>query len=192
MRRWLPNLIALSIVLAGYSYLRWSGPAPAEEAAAPDLVRLIDEFDVARVEQLSVQSQDYTATFSPTAVEGKWTAVISPGTIPASLEPDQNRIDALVYSLRYLYAGRKVVQQPDNLATWGLDQPNWILALKFKEGGTATLRVGNHQPINNTYYAMRDGDPSVYTISDTLAASLPQAPPGWFLTAAPPDTAPAP
>lgn len=183
LRRWTPALVALALAAGALAYLRWyDRPAPSATERAPDLVKLL-EFDPGQVAELTVQGREYAITFRPGAGEGEWAVAAMTGGAPPGKGPDPKRMSGFLFQLSTVFAARKVVEQPEDLATWGLDRPAWVLNVKLKDGRTRTLRVGALQPVNNTYYAARDGDPAVYTINATLPASLPETAAEWLAAA---------
>ncbi|HZJ57848.1 MAG TPA: DUF4340 domain-containing protein [Clostridia bacterium] len=100
------------------------------------------------------------------------------------------RVDDLAYSFANLQAERIIEEEtPDDLAPYGLKEPQATGTVTLKDGSKNILYLGNQTPIGNTYYLMLDGDPKVYevwtnhgdhlryTLADVRDKSLPQVNP---------------
>jgi hypothetical protein len=81
---------------------------------------------------------------------------------------DQSAMQNIVYCFTGLYAANTVAENIDDLQKYGLDNPVVTASSEDKKGNKQTVYLGNQTPDNTYYYAMVDGDNTVYII-DALA-----------------------
>lgn len=183
VRRWLPTVAVLAACAALFTYLQWyDRPDPAGSGGAPpQFVKLVD-LQQEDVTELAVTGAAYTARFVRQKQDDRavWTLAAASSPVPAGQELDSTRVQGVVASAAPLFASRRVAAEARDPAEWGLDRPTWTLTLRTAGGQTVTLRIGAHQPVNSTYYAQREGDPAVYTVSASLVAALPEQFADWF------------
>jgi len=58
-----------------------------------------------------------------------------------------------------------VTESTDDLAYYGLDDPEFIFTIAFEDGETHELRIGKTTAVDDSYYGMIDDDPAVYAVS---------------------------
>lgn len=63
-------------------------------------------------------------------------------------------------------ATRKIEENPTDIAKYGLDNPVAELKVLFKDGNEYTLKVGGKLPTDGGYYAIKDGDSTVYAVAN--------------------------
>jgi hypothetical protein len=102
-------------------------------------------------------------------------------TEPQPGEADNTIVDSAAGRMAKLIATRKV-DNPGNLADYGLNDPKTKIGLTTRDGGGAQLLIGAQTPDRNAYYVKKaDGEPiyvvSTFTIADlTRWASEPPRP----------------
>lgn len=82
---------------------------------------------------------------------------------------NQVKLNQLSSALNSLTALR-TFDAPEDLASYGLDQPAYTLTAADAEGNAFTLLIGVQN--NGNFYARTDGDDKVYTIDGTLVGYL--------------------
>lgn len=82
---------------------------------------------------------------------------------------DQSKVTSLVDNLSEVKAER-ILENPDALADYGLEEPAYTLTLKDGNGSETILSIGN--ATGDSYYAKKEGSDTVYTISSTFVESM--------------------
>ena len=164
MKKQTKQLLALAGVLVlcvgVYAGLRvWNAGAEEREAAAADyVVQLTD------VTALSIDNGGGTLAFTKT--DDNWTL-----DTDADFPVDGTYLDALANGLESVEAER-ILEDPDELADYGLEDPAYTLSAETADGESVTLYLGNLDATSSNRYAMREGDERIYTISTTLATLM--------------------
>jgi hypothetical protein len=91
---------------------------------------------------------------------------------PSPVRLDQGAIGNVLWSLAYMYAERIIDEAPENLADYGLDNPQSHTILTGSDGKEAEFFRGNKTPSGSGYYVMLKGDPKVYLVSIYSAERL--------------------
>ncbi|MDE5582150.1 MAG: DUF4340 domain-containing protein [Ruminococcus sp.] len=68
-----------------------------------------------------------------------------------------------------------VEENGENLAKFGLDNPQAEVEIKFKSGTTKKLIIGDKAPANSETYVMIDDEKTVYTVSTSYVANYSKA-----------------
>ncbi len=63
-------------------------------------------------------------------------------------------------------ATRKIEENPTDIAKYGLDNPVAELKVLFKDGSEYGLKLGLKLPTDGGYYAIKDGDSTVYAVAN--------------------------
>lgn len=164
MKKQTKQLLALAGVLVlcvgVYAGLRvWNAGAEEREAAAADyVVQLTD------VTALSFDNGGGTLAFTKT--DDNWTL-----DTDADFPVDGTYLDALANGLESVEAER-ILEDPDELADYGLEDPAYTLSAETADGESVTLYLGNLDATSSNRYAMREGDERIYTISTSLATLM--------------------
>jgi hypothetical protein len=83
---------------------------------------------------------------------------------PDPVELDLMAVEDLVYTFARLRAEKVIDREPENLSQFGLDPPQVIGKATLTDGNLIELRLGDLTPVRNTYYLMKEGDPTVYAV----------------------------
>lgn len=59
----------------------------------------------------------------------------------------------------------KVSDDPDDLAYYGLDDPQYTFKISFEDGKEYTLSIGGLTALEDSYYGMINDDPAVYAVA---------------------------
>lgn len=84
---------------------------------------------------------------------------------PEGMNVNSSSIDTIAWNANTLKAQKLIEENPSNLSVYGLDKPVKLTFL-LKDGTRNILLVGNKAPTGGAYYAMKEGEPKVYTIGD--------------------------
>ncbi len=82
---------------------------------------------------------------------------------------DFDAVETMADTASNLEAAREL-EDPDDLEDYGLDSPAYRVEVTDENGEQAVILIGNSAGEN--YYAMKEGEDTVYTISDELSGGL--------------------
>ena len=162
-------LILLGVLIlccALYGLMRFindrnAAQAESEQDAQNEAMSLSDLGDAVSI---TYQSSD-GSTLLFTKADDNWSYDADPD-FPLS----QSDVGLLASTLKTLSATRKL-EGGEDLSSYGLDNPSNTVTGTNADGGELTILLGS-QASNGDYYAMRQGDETVYTISSSLAQVL--------------------
>lgn len=191
------NIIILVIVLgllAGSYLFLANRPEPETEEPQSEKVTILD-FDKNEITKMELKSINGELTFNKVEKEveeekdgekQKVTKSMWEVEYPHEIELKQMSVDDIAYSFASLQAERVIEEErPDDLAAYGLEEPQAVAQATLKDGSKQILYLGDRTPSGNTYYLMMEGDPKVYevwmnhgqhflyTLSDVRDRSLP-------------------
>ncbi len=84
--------------------------------------------------------------------------------IPIQTETDTATINSLLFDLSDAQVAEYVIGKAENLETYGLDSPQKSFTLHLKDKGKQTLLVGKETLAPGTFFAMRSGESSIFTV----------------------------
>jgi hypothetical protein len=90
---------------------------------------------------------------------------------PAMVPGDRLRINSLVFRLANVRATYKV-QNPTNDGDYGLNAPSTIATIGLANGNALHLSIGAKAVGETGTYARKEGDPSVFVVSNALVQDL--------------------
>lgn len=88
---------------------------------------------------------------------------------------DQNQISSLVNNIAGL-ATESVVEEPENLSEYGLDNPVRTIKAEMKNGSSVIIYVGNQNDLTGDYYIRLEGDDRLYGISSYVVTAFDKDP----------------
>ena len=83
---------------------------------------------------------------------------------------------SMMFTISSISATSTIEENPKDLSIYGLDQPHFSLSIRFYDGSSTTVFVGNETPVQNYYYANTDQDDTVCTIGSYLTGLLTRPP----------------
>lgn len=91
-------------------------------------------------------------------------------------EPDrpinQDNVTSILSAITTIKAYQEVVDAPEDLAEYGLDNPAKYIQATLKDGSTVTLKLGNEVITGDGYYAMVNDDTKVYLVDVSYESGL--------------------
>lgn len=159
-------LLLLGVLLACcalYGLLRLVGSRRAERAEGESSGGTI--YLCQLEDAVSITYQTGAELLSLTLDNGVWTCDADPD-FPLS----QSDVGLLASTLKGLAATRRL-DGGEELSSYGLSSPAGYVSAKNAAGDEVTVFIGNAAS-DGSYYAMRDGDDTVYTVSSTLPQQL--------------------
>ena len=165
--RGLLTAAALFVVLAGLAY--WSNKKKATADAkppadaAPKLLSIPDD----QFKQIKVAKTGGDTTVLERGADNKWKI-----TEPKPLSADQDSVNSLVSTLSSLSSDRLIEDKAADLSQYGLNKPTIAVTITKKDGKTETVLLGDDTPTGGGEFAMRQGDPRVFTIASFVKSSV--------------------
>jgi hypothetical protein len=93
--------------------------------------------------------------------------MVTPGVVPG----DRLRINSLIFRLANVRATYKV-PNPTSDADYGLNAPSLIASIGLANGNVLRLNIGAKAVGETGTYARKEGDPSVYVVTNALVQDL--------------------
>lgn len=91
-------------------------------------------------------------------------------------EPDrpikQSIVTSILNAIKSIKASRIVVENPDNLADFGLEKPVALLEVNLNDGSKVTIKLGIEVIHSQGYYGMVNDDGIVYQMKNDLGMAL--------------------
>jgi hypothetical protein len=159
-RRLIPYVVIFLFLVGAYGGLRWR---QERQVARDEQAKKVFHLKEADISDLSlVRDKDEVRLVKKDQV---WRL-----TAPLNTKADQTIVDSMLTTLVRLRKERDLGKEKD-LKPFGLDKPD--LVVKFTaQGQPHQLAVGAKAPGGQNYYALRDQDPSLLTISTGSKDSL--------------------
>jgi len=160
-------LIAVAVLAVLGGAVWWSNKKQAAAAKnTPDSTTKIvsipdDQIQAIRIERPGGETDDLKKD------NGKWTL-----TEPKALPADPDAAASLVSSVDSVTADQTVEDKAQDISQYGLNHPQLTVAITRKDGKTTTLLIGADTLNNSGSYAMKEGDPHVYTVGTYVKTSL--------------------
>ncbi len=93
---------------------------------------------------------------------------------PSGVEPNQHKIDDLLWDLQDLEATKFVEEQPEDLSPYGLTVPQTVIALTLKsQAPLLKISFGDKVKDTSDYYCVTSQSQQVYQVSDMALSGLP-------------------
>ncbi|GAE87379.1 DUF4340 domain-containing protein [Acetivibrio straminisolvens] len=154
-------LVVVFLALIGAFFIARNKASKVED----DYQRIeIYKLDTEKAEELTVVNGE--DTFVLKKKDDEW-ELVSGG----DFEINQVQIQSIISNVCDLYATKEVESNPKDLAQYGLDNPASV-TIKFSDGTTAEIEVGDETPTKSGYYAKKKDKNTVYTIAYYLGNIL--------------------
>ena len=155
-------LAILCLVCAGgYFWIRSQDFETQEEI--PETV--VTDFDTDEVTELTVTG-DNELDFVR-GEDGTWTeATLEGETI------DQDSVNMLLSQISHITTRETVVESPQDLTQYGLEEPFRTIEVKFSDGTSVTILAGAESTLLSKYYIRIQDNPDVYLVSSYLVTDF--------------------
>jgi hypothetical protein len=163
---WLPTLIlvGVAVALGAYIFLVEAKKEPPPDQDAPATPAPLWEFEASDVMEITVVKGEQTVAVERGAIGWRMTA-------PEEAEADSTRLDSLAFQVASLKSTRAMADV-DNLADFGLDEPEVQVTLVFSDGTTVSLSIGAENPRHTARYIQQGEDPLVYLVTASGVTGL--------------------
>jgi hypothetical protein len=156
-------LLALAVLFGVYF---WStnytkDKEEQEETPAIDLVKI----DAAQISSIHYVRKD--ADIILVKQEDTWVSKEEPGR-----PINQDYVKAMLNAIKDVKAERAIAEKPENLADFGLEEPEALLEVTLKDGKTITIKTGIEVTNSQGYYGLVNDDGTVYQLPKELGLAL--------------------
>ncbi len=155
------GLVVIFALLVGGFWWFYLGPGKSSGAAAPKVV----EADPLSVQRIEITQGNNKVVYQKSFLK-----------IWEMQEPRYNVVDSRVIEVATVLLS--ALQAPElkdsnpNLATYGLQPPQFTVRITYANNTTVSLLFGNKTPDGKAYYMVKEGDPKVYLVSTELADAV--------------------
>ncbi len=159
-------LIATAVLAALAAAVWWSNRQKKDQPESPAQPKLLSlkQDEITKIEILRREGE---TTRIEKGSDGAWRI-----TAPEPLAADRSAIDSLVSSAAALNADKVVEEKPQDLAVFGLKEPQARVVITLKDGKSRTVLLGDDAPVGGGGYAQVDGDPKVYLLTSWVKGGL--------------------
>lgn len=113
---------------------------------------------------VSMTYSDGTSTMAFTKADDTWTY-----DADATIALEQSTIESMASTFGTI-AAERVIEEPDALADYGLEEPAYTIELQDSDGNVTKIYVGNQA---DSYYYLTVGDKDVvYTVSSSVVSAM--------------------
>lgn len=158
-------LIICLLCIGAYFLVKHLDLSETEETAPEAAV--VTDFSSEEVRSLSVTG-DHTLNF--VKEEDTWH-----NADDREVNLDQTKISALINNINHITTDT-VVEAPENLAEYGLDNPVRTITAGLENGSSVILYVGNANDITGDYYIRMEGNGQVYAVSSYIVTAFDREP----------------
>lgn len=152
-------LIILVVLLLCYFVIGKLQENQKDEEPVEETVYAVEVDDI-----VSITYTDGTSTMAFTKTDDTWTY-----DADTTIALEQSTMESMASSLGTIVAER-VIEEPDALADYGLEEPAYTIELQDSDGNVTTIYVGNQA---DSYYYLTVGDKEVvYTVSSSVVSSM--------------------
>jgi hypothetical protein len=156
------------LILAGVLY--WSNHHSAANESSKisaDTPPAILKLDQASIEKVEIKKKDAEPVALARGSSGDWQI-----TEPKPFRADQTTVSGVLATLSSLNSQRVVEDKAGDLKMFGLQDPALEVDLTEKDNQSQKLLLGDETPATSGVYAMRAGDPRVFTVATYEKSSL--------------------
>ena len=165
-----PLLIAALVLLILSLFMFWSNrhmPSDLPTGASVKELPHILTLNRADITQLSIHRKDQPPIDLSRDKSGNWQI-----TAPQQLAADQDTVSSLLTTVSSLTSNRVVEDKATDLVSYGLANPSLELDIILKDNKTRKVLIGDQTPAGNSYFAVVDGDPRLFTVEGYNKTSL--------------------
>ncbi|MDD3173410.1 MAG: DUF4340 domain-containing protein, partial [Herbinix sp.] len=160
----LVSLLLALIALIGV-YIWYSNKSAAEDSTEGPESIPVATLDTTKVTALHYIGDDVDINF--VLEDGVWKSKEE-----LNRPINQDNITSMLSTISEITAYQKVVETPDNLADFGLDNPSSYIQATLEDGSTVTLSLGAEAVTGDGNYALVNDDTAVYLVKSTYKAGL--------------------
>lgn len=156
-------IIAALVFLVLAVLLYWSNhhkPAEDTAKASADTPPVILKLDQNAISKIEIKKQDAGPILLTKNDSGSWQIAQ-----PKPMRADQSTVSGVLSSLASLNSERVIEDKASDLKRYGLDPPALEADITEKDNKSQKLLLGYDTPTGSAVYAMRSGDPRVFTVS---------------------------
>lgn len=157
-------LVVLAILTGSYFYIKQNPKQSEEETTTANEKIEITKFDTETINKIELVSDERNLTI--TKQDDKW--VLDGKT---DIEANQSTINSMANSLSNISSTLLVEENVLEFSAYGLDNPHKAI-ITLADGSIHTFLLGNPAPTGEGYYFMKDGEKTVYMVSNSYKTNL--------------------
>lgn len=158
-------VLAIILVIVGIGYVVSTKHNKAKEDKAKETINLLT-LDSSLATEIDIKNDNGKIKFVKT--DGAW--VLNGDD---TFTVDQDKINSLLDEFADVEAIKSVADNKDNLAEFGLDDPQAVGTVVLSDGTKATISFGSEVPsTDGGYYGMLEDNDGVYSFSADVFTSL--------------------
>jgi hypothetical protein len=168
------GLLAVLLALSAYVYYGAPATSPGAPATGPggpaagtskpaDPQLDIWTLDESQIQAVTVQRAGQTAGVERAGDDWK--------LVPSGEPADRLRVNSLMFRLATIRATFRVTSSAND-ADFGLATPAMVATVRLASGESRSLTIGGKAPAESGTYVRKDGDQTIYLVSNALAQDL--------------------
>lgn len=152
-------VVILAVLLLCYFVIGKIQENQKENEPVEETVYAVEASDI-----VSMTYSDGTSTMAFTKTDDTWTY-----DADATIALEQSTIESMESTFGEI-AAERVIEKPDALADYGLEEPAYTIELQDSDGNVTTIYVGNQ---TDSYYYLTVGDQEVvYTVDSSVVSAM--------------------
>ncbi|MBQ8559765.1 MAG: DUF4340 domain-containing protein [Tyzzerella sp.] len=152
-------LIILVVLLLCYFVIGKIQENQKDNEPAEETVYAVEVDDI-----VSMTYSDGSSTMAFTKADDTWTY-----DADATIALEQSTIESMASTFGTI-AAERVIEEPDALADYGLEEPAYTIELQDSDGNVTAIYVGNQ--VDSYYYATVGDKEVVYTVSSSVVSAM--------------------
>ena len=157
-------LLALAFLIVFYLWYSNREETSGNEAESKAKITLA-EIDKNNIQQLHFQNKEVNLNLY---LEGEvWLSQEDPNR-----PINQDKVDNLLNVIDRVEAERLVLENPEDISEFGLDEPVLFLEATSKDNQVVSLKIGSQTSTKEGYYGMVNDDPNVYLFSNNYRTGM--------------------
>lgn len=162
------GIVLITFLSAALVMLLKAPPEEDGDKKKSDEIFYLLEHDIDEVSYISVENEN--GFYDVRQQEGGFMV----HDIPAELV-NAEYLQLLLDETSRIAVQEKAADQPENLSIYGLDQPRATVAVEYTDGTSATLLIGQEEPLSDGVYVQLSGEKAVYLMprSYTIRFTMP-------------------
>lgn len=167
------SVVVLALLVGVYLWVqKWQNDDASENVSTDDVIEIFST-DSKNITEIDVKNSfsEYTLIRSGEDDDIKW-------SIPeySGLEFSQAKLQLAASAFMGIYAIKEIGENVENLSDFGLADENVTTTIHTADGEQCTLILGDKLAVDSTYYLMKKGSSTVYTVSEYTASAMMKVP----------------
>lgn len=159
-------MLGVLVLLGAFVFFTESANQDGSAQGQQEELRVFN-YDEDEIVRLTVRDGERTVEVVRGEDGGSWRL-----TQPEADEADEWKVSSVLWRIAKLDADRRLMDEVDEPAAYGLDAPQTEVTLGLKDGSQAELRFGAENSRQTGYYAVKETGGPLYLINASLVHDL--------------------